>query len=68
MDWNYGVFFCGFILVISFCEVDEEEGGEEGIVEKFRLFVFGLVKILKGFFIFGYVLEYDVMGIMDFFV
>ena len=64
-DRNHGVLLCGLTLVTSLCEADEEEGGEEGIVEKFRSFVPGLVRTLKGLATSGYAPEHDVTGIMD---
>ncbi|KJZ75671.1 hypothetical protein HIM_04828 [Hirsutella minnesotensis 3608] len=64
-DRNHGVLLCGLTLVTSLCEADEEEGGEEGIVEKFRTFVPGLVKTLKGLSTSGYAPEHDVTGITD---
>ena len=64
-DRNHGVLLCGITLVNSLCEADEEEGGEEGIVERFRSFVPGLVKILKGLSTSGYAPEHDVTGITD---
>lgn len=64
-DRNHGVLLCGLTLVISLCEADEEEGGEEGIVEKFRPFVPGLVRTLKGLATSGYAPEHDVTGITD---
>ncbi|KAF3760182.1 hypothetical protein M406DRAFT_52243 [Cryphonectria parasitica EP155] len=64
-DRNHGVLLCGLTLVISLCEADEEEGGEEGIVEKFRQFVPILVRTLKGLASSGYAPEHDVMGITD---
>lgn len=67
-DRNHGVLLCGLTLVISLCEADEEEGGEEGIVEKFRSFVPGLVRTLKGLATSGYAPEHDVTGITDPFV
>lgn len=67
-DRNHGVLLCGLTLVTSLCEADEEEGGEEGIVEKFRAFVPGLVKTLKGLSTSGYAPEHDVTGITDPFV
>ncbi|KFH43258.1 AP-1 complex subunit gamma-like protein [Hapsidospora chrysogenum ATCC 11550] len=67
-DRNHGVLLCGLTLVTSLCEADEEEGGEEGIVEKFRAFVPGLVKTLKSLSTSGYAPEHDVTGITDPFV
>ena len=67
-DRNHGVLLCGLTLVTSLCEADEEEGGEAGIVEKFRSFVPGLVKTLKGLSTSGYAPEHDVTGITDPFV
>lgn len=67
-DRNHGVLLCGLTLVTSLCETDEEEGGEEGIVEKFRQFVPILVRTLKGLASSGYAPEHDVMGITDPFV
>ncbi|EHK15161.1 uncharacterized protein TRIVIDRAFT_81420 [Trichoderma virens Gv29-8] len=64
-DRNHGVLLCGLTLVTSLCEADEEEGGEEGMVEKFRAFVPGLVKTLKGLSTSGYAPEHDVTGITD---
>ena len=64
-DRNHGVLLCGLTLVTSLCEADEEEGGEEGIVEKFKPFVPGLVKTLKGLASSGYAPEHDVTGITD---
>lgn len=64
-DRNHGVLLCGLTLVTSLCEADEEEGGEEGVVEKFRTFVPGLVKALKGLSTSGYAPEHDVTGITD---
>lgn len=64
-DRNHGVLLCGLTLVTSLCEADDEEGGEEGIVEKFRPFVPVLVKTLKGLATSGYAPEHDVTGITD---
>ncbi|KAF4121788.1 AP-1 complex subunit gamma-1, partial [Geosmithia morbida] len=64
-DRNHGVLLCGLTLVTSLCEADEEEGGGEGMVEKFRAFVPGLVKTLKSLSTSGYAPEHDVTGITD---
>ncbi|KAG6003489.1 hypothetical protein E4U21_002003 [Claviceps maximensis] len=64
-DRNHGVLLCGLTLVTSLCEADEEEGGEEGVVEKFRSYTPGLVKTLKGLSTSGYAPEHDVTGITD---
>lgn len=65
-DRNHGVLLCGLTLVTSLCEADEEEeGGGEGVVEKFRPFAPGLVKTLKGLSTSGYAPEHDVTGITD---
>jgi AP-1 complex subunit gamma-1 len=64
-DRNHGVLLCGLTLVTSLCEADEEEGGEEGLVDKFRALVPGLVKTLKGLATSGYAPEHDVTGIAD---
>ncbi|KAI0124347.1 adaptin N terminal region-domain-containing protein [Xylariales sp. AK1849] len=64
-DRNHGVLLCGLTLVTSMCEADEEEGGEEGIVDKFKQFVPVLVRTLKGLATSGYAPEHDVTGITD---
>jgi len=64
-DRNHGVMLCGLTLVISLCEADEAEGGEEGVVEKFRPFTGGLVRQLKALASSGYAPEHDVTGITD---
>ncbi|RFU28067.1 hypothetical protein B7463_g8279, partial [Scytalidium lignicola] len=64
-DRNHGVLLCGLTLVTSLCEADEAEGGEEGIVEKFRPFTGSLVRTLKGLASSGYSPEHDVTGITD---
>lgn len=64
-DRNHGVLLCGLTLVTSLCEADEAEGGEEGVVEKFRPFTGGLVRTLKALASSGYAPEHDVTGITD---
>lgn len=64
-DRNHGVLLCGLTFVTSLCEADEAEGGEEGIVEKFRQLVPLLVRTLKGLASSGYAPEHDVTGITD---
>ncbi|PNS16396.1 AP-1 complex subunit gamma-1 [Sphaceloma murrayae] len=64
-DRNHGVLLCGLTLVTSLCEADEEEGGEQGVVEVFKPLVPALVKILKGLSSSGYAPEHDVTGITD---
>ncbi|TVY37251.1 AP-1 complex subunit gamma, partial [Lachnellula subtilissima] len=64
-DRNHGVLLCGLTLVTSLCEADEAEGGEEGIVEKFRPFCGSLVRTLKALASSGYAPEHDVTGITD---
>ncbi|KAK0249192.1 hypothetical protein B0A54_09396 [Friedmanniomyces endolithicus] len=64
-DRNHGVLLTGLTLVISMCEADEEEGGEQGVVEMFRPLTGSLVKMLKGLSQSGYAPEHDVTGITD---
>lgn len=64
-DRNHGVLLCGITLVTSLCEADEEEGGEEGIVDKFKQFIPILVRTLKSLATSGYAPEHDVTGITD---
>ncbi|KAL9111417.1 MAG: hypothetical protein Q9227_004094 [Pyrenula ochraceoflavens] len=64
-DRNHGVLLCGLTLVTSMCEADEEEGGEEGIVEMFRPVSGSLVRTLKSLHSSGYAPEHDVVGITD---
>ena len=64
-DRNHGVLLCGLTLVVNLCEADELEGGEEGIVEKFRPFAGSLVRTLKALASSGYAPEHDVTGITD---
>ncbi|KAM0496839.1 hypothetical protein ACHAP6_006630 [Verticillium nonalfalfae] len=67
-DRNHGVLLSGLTLVTSLCEAEEEEGGEEGIVDKFKQFVPQLIRTLKGLATSGYAPEHDVTGITDPFV
>ncbi|KAL2170104.1 hypothetical protein VTG60DRAFT_5199 [Thermothelomyces hinnuleus] len=64
-DRNHGVLLCGITLVTSLCEADEDEGGELGVVDKFKQFVPVLVRTLKGLASSGYAPEHDVTGITD---
>ncbi|XXH00396.1 Putative metallocarboxypeptidase ecm14 [Hypoxylon texense] len=64
-DRNHGVLLCGLTLVTSLCEAEEEEGGDEGIIDKFKQFVPVLVRTLKGLATSGYAPEHDVTGITD---
>jgi AP-1 complex subunit gamma-1 len=64
-DRNHGVLLTGLTFVISMCEGDEEEGGEEGVVEMFKPITGSLVKVLKGLSSSGYAPEHDVTGISD---
>lgn len=64
-DRNHGVLLAGLTLVTSMCEADEQEGGEQGIVDIFRPLSSSLVKILKGLASSGYAPEHDVTGITD---
>ncbi|KAL1842042.1 hypothetical protein VTJ49DRAFT_6112 [Mycothermus thermophilus] len=64
-DRNHGVLLCGLTLVTSLCEADEAEGGELGVVDKFKQFVPVLVRTLKGLASSGYAPEHDVTGITD---
>ncbi|KAI5856642.1 Adaptor protein complex AP-1 gamma subunit [Durotheca rogersii] len=64
-DRNHGVLLCGLTLVTSMCEAEEEEGADEGIIEKFKQFVPVLVRTLKGLATSGYAPEHDVTGITD---
>ena len=63
-DRNHGVLLSGLTLVISLCEAEEVEGGED-VVEMFRPLTSGLVRVLKGLSTSGYAPEHDVMGITD---
>ena len=64
-DRNHGVLLSGLTLVVSMCEADEEEGGEQGVVDKFRPVTGSLVKVLKQLSQSGYAPEHDVTGITD---
>ncbi|KAI7087598.1 Adaptor protein complex AP-1 gamma subunit [Hortaea werneckii] len=64
-DRNHGVLLTGLTLVINMCEMDEEEGGEQGVVEMFRPVTGSLVKLLKNLSQSGYAPEHDVTGITD---
>ncbi|EGP92184.1 unnamed protein product [Zymoseptoria tritici ST99CH_1E4] len=64
-DRNHGVLLSGLTLVISMCELDEEEGGEIGVVDMFRPLTGSLVKVLKALSQSGYAPEHDVTGITD---
>ncbi|QIW95516.1 hypothetical protein AMS68_001034 [Peltaster fructicola] len=64
-DRNHGVLLSGLTLVVSLCEADEEEGGEQGVVDLFRPLTGSLVKLLKGLSQAGYAPEHDVTGIAD---
>ncbi|KAI1436062.1 adaptin N terminal region-domain-containing protein [Xylaria sp. CBS 124048] len=64
-DRNHGVLLCGLTLITSMCEAEEEEGTDEGIIDKFKQFVPLLVRTLKGLATSGYAPEHDVMGITD---
>ncbi|CAK7264070.1 clathrin associated protein complex large subunit [Sporothrix epigloea] len=68
-DRNHGVLLCGLTLVTSLCEANDDDedadGGDEGIIEKFRQFVPALVRTLKGLASSGYAPEHDVTGITD---
>lgn len=64
-DRNHGVLLSGLTFMISMCEADEAEGGEEGVVEMFRPLVPQLVRTLKSLTTSGYAPEHDVSGITD---
>lgn len=64
-DRNHGVLLSGLTLVVSMCEADEEEGGEQGVVDMFRPLTGSLVKVLKALSQSGYAPEHDVTGITD---
>ena len=64
-DRNHGVMLCGLTLVTSMCEAEEAEGGDESIVEMFRVLTPSLVRTLKGLASSGYAPEHDVTGITD---
>ena len=64
-DRNHGVLLSGLTLAIGLCEADEEEGGEEGVVDVFKPLTGNLVKVLKGLSQSGYAPEHDVTGVSD---
>lgn len=66
-DRNHGVLLCGLTLVTSLCEaeIEDDEGKEEGIVERFRSLTGSLVRTLKALASSGYAPEHDVIGITD---
>ncbi|ROT34793.1 AP-1 complex subunit gamma-1 [Sodiomyces alkalinus F11] len=64
-DRNHGVLLSGLTLVTSLCEADEEQGGEDGVVDNFKQFVPQLVRTLKGLATSGYAPEHDVAGVTD---
>ncbi|KAL4896595.1 adaptin N terminal region-domain-containing protein [Aspergillus ambiguus] len=64
-DRNHGVLMCGLTLAIDMCEAEEEEEGQEGVIEMFRPLAGGLVRALKGLTTSGYAPEHDVSGITD---
>lgn len=64
-DRNHGVLLCGLTLVTSMCEAEEDEGGEETVVDMFRPLTPGLVRTLKSLANSGYSPEHDVLGVTD---
>lgn len=64
-DRNHGVLLSGLTLVVSMCEADEEEEGDQGVVEMFKPLTGSLVKVLKSLSQSGYAPEHDVTGITD---
>lgn len=64
-DRNHGVMLCGLTLAIDMCEAEEEEEGQEGVIDTFRPLAGGLVRGLKGLTTSGYAPEHDVSGITD---
>jgi AP-1 complex subunit gamma-1 len=64
-DRNHGVLLCGLTLVISMCEAEEMEEGDEGVIEMFKPVVPSLVRILKNLQSSGYTPEHDVSNITD---
>jgi len=64
-DRNHGVLLTGLTLVVSMCEADEEEGGEQGVADMFKPLTGSLVKMLKSLSQSGYAPEHDVTGITD---
>ena len=67
-DRNHGVLLCGLTFAIDMCEAEEEEEGQEGVIEMFRPLAGNLVRSLKGLTSSGYAPEHDVAGITDPFV
>lgn len=63
-DRNHGVLLSGLTLVVSMCELDDEEG-DGAVVELFKPITGSLVKVLKGLSQSGYAPEHDVTGITD---
>lgn len=64
-DRNHGVLLCGLTLAIDMCEAEEEEEGQEGVIDMFRPLAGNLVRALKGLTTSGYAPEHDVSGITD---
>ncbi|KAM0695143.1 hypothetical protein Q7P36_005499 [Cladosporium allicinum] len=66
-DRNHGVMLTGLTLVTSMCEADDEddESGEQSMVDTFKPLTSSLVKSLKGLSQSGYAPEHDVTGITD---
>lgn len=64
-DRNHGVLLCGLTFVVSMCEAEEVEEGEEGAIELFKTLVPQLVRVLKNLQSSGYTPEHDVSGITD---
>lgn len=64
-DRNHGVLMCGLTLAIDMCDAEENDEGQEGVIEMFRPLAPGLVRALKGLTTSGYAPEHDVSGITD---